>query len=563
MTTAPEATAPDATLARLSEEYFGTYCAAHPFAATVFGVAGYDAEVPDPGRGADERLRERLAGLAAQLARVDRERLAGTDRVSHAMLARLLRDEQETLRHGLAEFAVTATMTGPLAGVVSVVPAAPVTAPAAAEAYLTRLGRLGGFFDALGARHRQAAADGRLPTALGVAQAVAQLDGYLATPLARDPLLRPRPGPDVDADRWRARAAELVTTVVRPALDRYRAVLAEELLPAGRPADRVGVCHVPGGPEGYLAQVRAHTTTDLTPEEIHETGLRLVAELREEFAERGGRVLGTDDVPEVLRRLRDDPALRFTDSAGIAATVEGALRRAEAALPDWFRRYDVAPCVVREMDPVEAENSVLGYYQPPAADGSRPGAHVVNTYRPELRPRFEYEALAFHESVPGHHLQFAIGQSLTTLPEFRRFAYVTAHSEGWGLYAERLCDEMGLYTDELSRLGMVSFDAWRACRLVVDTGLHHLGWSRDQAIGYMRANTALSEANIANEVDRYIADPGQALAYMIGRLRLRELRDRLRAAQGPGFDIRDFHHRVLAQGSVPLDILAELVTGRA
>jgi uncharacterized protein (DUF885 family) len=547
------------TLASLSDAYFRAYCETNPFAATVFGVPGYDAEVPDPSRDADARRRERLAGFAAELAGVDRAGLGRTDRVSHAMLARLLRDEQDTLAHGLHEFAVSASTMGMLAGVVAVVPAASVVEPDAAEAYLARLGKLGGMFDELGRRHRQAAADGRFPVAIGVRQAIAQLDGYLGTPLERDPLLRPEPGPAVDAVRWRARAGELVETVVRPALARYRAVLADELLPVGRPDDRVGVCHVPGGTEGYLALERAHTTTELGPDEIHETGRRLVAELREEFAERGGRVLGTGDVAEVLRRLRDDPSLRFTDSTEIVATVDDALRRAEAALPDWFRGYHIAPCVVREMDPVEAENSVLGYYLPPAADGTRPGAHVVNSHRPELRPRFEYEVLAFHESVPGHHLQFAIGQSLTDLPDFRRFAYVTAYGEGWGLYTERLCDEMGLYTDELSRLGMVSFDAWRACRLVVDTGMHYYGWPRQRAIDYLRENTALSETNIANEVDRYIAAPGQALAYMIGRLRIRELRQR--AAEQPGFDIRDFHHRLLSQGSVPLDVLDEVVSG--
>jgi uncharacterized protein (DUF885 family) len=543
------------TLGRLSEDYFRARCAAQPFGATISGVAGFDAEVPDPSRAADRRLRERWAELAAELAELPTGPLDETDRVTHAMLGRLLADEQATLRHGLAEVTVSATMMGVLAGVMSVVPAASLADPDAAQAYLTRLGRLGGYFDARGERHRQAAADGRFPTALGVEQAAAQIEGYLATPLERDPLLRPQPGPGVDPDRWRARAAELVETVVRPAVVRYRATLVDGLLPVGRPADRVGACHLLGGTEGYLAQVRAHTTTELAPDEIHRTGLALVAELREEFARRGGQVLGTGEVPEVLRRLREDRQLRFASSGEIVATVEGALRRAEAALPDWFRGYDIAPCVVREMDPVEAEGSVLGYYQPPAADGSRPGAHVVNTYQPQLRPRFEYETLAFHESVPGHHLQFAIGQSLTGLPAFRRFAYVTAYGEGWALYTERLCDEIGLYTSELSRLGMVSFDAWRAARLVVDTGMHHLGWSRDRAIDYLRENTALSEANIANEVDRYIAEPGQALAYMIGRLRIRALRDRVRAAQGADFDYREFHHRVLGQGSVPLDTL--------
>jgi uncharacterized protein (DUF885 family) len=476
------------------------------------------------------------------------------------VLTRALRDEQDALRYGLSEVAVSATMMGALAGLVAAVPAVSVADPPAAEAYLTRLSRLGGYLDALGQRYREAVRDGRFPTALGVSQAIAQVDSYLALPLDRDPLLRPEPGPEVDARAWRARAAELVESTVRPALVRYRATLAGELLPAGRPDEQVGLCHVPGGVEGYLGRVRAHTTTELTPDEIHQTGLGLVAELREEFAERGGRVLGTGGVAEVLRRLRDDPALRFGSAAEIVDTVTGALRRAEAAVPWWFRGYDIAPCVVREMNPVEAEGSVLGYYQPPAADGSRPGAHVVNTHRPPLRPRFEYEALAFHESVPGHHLQIGIGQSLTDLPEFRRFSHVTAYGEGWALYTERLCDEMGLYTGELSRLGMVSFDAWRACRLVVDTGMHHFGWSRQRAIDYLRANTALSETNIANEVDRYIAAPGQALAYMIGRLRIRELRDRVRAATGDTFDIRDFHHRVLAQGSVPLDVLEEAVT---
>jgi uncharacterized protein (DUF885 family) len=204
---------------------------------------------------------------------------------------------------------------------------------------------------------------------------------------------------------------------------------------------------------------------------------------------------------------------------------------------------------------------VLGYYLPPAADGNRPGTHVINTYRPEIRPRYEYQALAFHESVPGHHTQLAVAQTLTDLPDFRRFGFVTAHGEGWGLYAERLADEMGLYSDDLSRFGMLSFDAWRACRLVVDTGMHHLGWSRTRAIEFMRDNTALSEANIVNEVDRYIAAPGQALAYMVGRIRIRELRSAAKAALGARFDIREFHHQVLGHGPLPLGTLEEIVTG--
>jgi uncharacterized protein (DUF885 family) len=544
------------TLDRLGDDYVQAHYGADPFAATISGVAGFDAEVPDPSRAAAARLGARLATLATELAAVDPATLTATDRVSHGMLARLLRDQQETLRAGLDEVAVTATMTGPLAQVVSTVPAASVADPQAAQAYLDRLRRVPDFVDGWRQRYLDAKADGRYPTAIGVRQAIAQLDAYLATPVGRDPLVGPSPG--VDPRAWRARAHDLVRSGIRPALMRYRATLADELLPVARPDERVGVCHVPGGQAGYAGLVRTHTTTELSADEIHRTGLDLVAQLRDEFADRGARALGTGDVAEVLHRLREDPALRFSDPAQIMEAATGPLRRAEAALPDRFHRYDIAPCVVREMDPAEAENAVLGYYLPPAADGSRPGAHVVNTSRPSLRLRFEYEALAFHESVPGHHLQFAVAQSRTDLPAFRRFAYVTAHSEGWGLYAERLCDQMGIYTDELSRLGMVSFDAWRACRLVVDTGLHMHGWSRARAIAYMRDNTALSATNIANEVDRYIADPGQALAYLIGRLRIVALRDRLRAERGSAFDIRAFHHNMLVHGSLPLDMLAQV-----
>ena len=538
------------TLARLGDEYFRLHFAADPLAASVFGVPGHDAEVPDPSRAAAADQQAALARVEAELATVDRGTLDGPDRISHTILTRLLRDEQQTLRDGVAEVAVTASMAGPLAQVVSSMPAT----TGSEEAYLARLGKLGGFFDGHVERYRQAAADGRFPTELGVRQAVAQVDAYLATPVERDPLLQRVAG--------NARAAELVTDSLRPALIRFRTALAEQLLPVARDGDSVGLCHVPGGPDGYRALIGAYTTTGLGPEEIHQIGLDLVANLREEFAERGGRALNAGGADEVIRRLRDDRELRFGAAGEIVDTVTVALRRAEEAVPDWFAGYDIAPCVVREMDVAEAENSVLGYYVAPAADGSRPGAHVVNTHRPELRARFEYEVLAFHESVPGHHLQIAVAQSRGDLPQFRRFTYFDAHGEGWGLYTERLSDEMGLYTSELGRLGMVSFDAWRACRLVVDTGMHHFGWSRARAIAYMLDNTALTETNIANEVDRYIAVPGQALAYMLGRLRIDQLRERERAALGPTFDLRAFHHEVLAHGPLPLDTLEELVTAR-
>ncbi len=543
-------------LAYLAEDYFHARLAANPFEATVYGVPGYDARVPDPSRTADrERLRV-LGELRRRLDAVDADGLTGDERISRSMVDRAIRDTSDEWSAGLREVSVSGSVAGVLSEVLSAVPLVSLPDDAAAAAYLERLVGLGGFFDAVLTRHRQAVADGRTPTALGVRQAVAQVDGYLGAGDA-DPLLRPAPAGQ-DPAAWRKRVSILLADQLHPAVRRYRDGLAE-LAEQGRDDEHVGVCHVPGGDEGYLAAVRQHTTTELSPDEIHALGLAQLDTLRAEFAEIGGRALGTGDVPTVLRQLREDQSLRFSTADQIVEMVTTALRRAEAALPDWFHDYPTAPCVVQEMHPSEAKGGVLGYYLPPAADGSRPGSHVINTYAPTTRPRYEYQALAFHESVPGHHTQVAVAQTLTGLPDFRRYGFVTAHGEGWGLYSERLADEMGLYADDLARLGMLSFDAWRACRLVVDTGMHQRGWSRTRAIEFMREHTALSESNIANEVDRYIAMPGQALAYLVGRIRIRELRDRSREALGTSFDIRDFHHQVLGHGPLPLDTLEEVI----
>ncbi|HJU00965.1 MAG TPA: DUF885 domain-containing protein, partial [Actinomycetes bacterium] len=362
-----------------------------------------------------------------------------------------------------------------------------------------------------------------------------------------------------DAARFREQLAKLVTGSVRPAMARYRDLLATEVLARARPDDRCGLAHLPDGEAVYRAAVAAHTTTDRDPADLHRLGLELVAELEQEYRALGERVLGTADMGQVLGRLRDDPALRFRSPEEILQSGRDALARAVAALPRIVGRIPEAPCVVDEMSPYEARDAVLGYYQPPTADGSRPGVHWLNTSAPTSRTRYEYEALAFHESVPGHHLQFALAQELEELPRFRRFGYVTAFSEGWALYTERLADELGLYSGDLERFGMLSFDSWRACRLVVDTGLHAFGWGRDQAIDYMLANSALTRTNVENEVDRYVADPGQALAYMVGRLELVRLRRLAADRQGPRFDLRAYHDLVLGTGGVPLAVLAEVV----
>ncbi len=302
--------------------------------------------------------------------------------------------------------------------------------------------------------------------------------------------------------------------------------------------------------------MRAHTTTERTAEELHAIGLVEVTRIDAEMSALGARVLGTASLAETLAALRSDRSVHFASGEEIVEVAQRSLARAQDAIPAWFGRLPRAHCEVVRMLPHEERHTTIAYYREPAQDGSRPGRYYVNTYAPETRPRYEAEALAFHEAVPGHHLQVAIAQELDRLPAFRRHAETTAYVEGWALYTERLADEMGLYSSDLDRIGMLSFDAWRACRLVVDTGLHALAWSRQQAIDFMEGHTALAPNNIANEVDRYIGWPGQALAYKVGQLEILRPAPRGRGRAGrrvrhPPLPRRGAGPRPAAPGNAP------------
>jgi uncharacterized protein (DUF885 family) len=529
-----------------------------PLNATMLGVTGFDELLPDPSRAGAAAGAARIAGIEERLGRIDASALEEADRINHEVLGTLARGARSDLEHGLWEAnASAAGYVSPQAVAFESVRTAPLTGPDSVDGYLWRLAGLDGYFDAIDQRYREAKRDGLMSTAVGVRQAIDQLTGHLATDVQADVLMHP----DLPDGAARAQAADVIEAQVRPALLRLLATLREELLPVARPDDRVGIRFVPGGEEGYRAAVRRHTTTELAPEEIHQIGLDHLDALSREWAELGGRALGSTGVAETMRRLREDPSLRFDRREQIVEVVGAALRRAEEARADWFPAYDIPDCVIEEINPIEAGNAALAYYRPPAAGGARPGAHCVLTADPRQRFTYEYEALAFHESVPGHHLQIASAQTLADLPEYRRYLdiEVGAYVEGWGLYSERLADEMGLYTSEVTRLGMLSFEALRACRLVVDTGMHHFGWSRGRAVEFMWQHTATTEANVANEIDRYIAWPGQALGYMVGRREIDRLRAEAQRRLGARFDIRAFHGTVLGNGAVPLGVLRQIV----
>jgi len=552
-----------ARLARLSDEFFEVVHTTDPFNATQLGVPGFDALVPDPSRVGAARGAQRLAAIETRLEAIDASLLGEQDQVNHAVLARLAWGARSDLEHGLWEGNASAGgYISPQAMVFQSVPTALLDDAAAVGGYLERLLGLGGYLDAVTRRYREASADGRVPTEVGVRQAVGQLERHLGKDLTADTLVAVDLPDQVDPAAFRAAARCVVEAEIRPAMRRLLACLREELMPVARADDRVGIRFIPGGTEGYRAAVRRHTTTDLSPEQIHQIGLDSLAALETEWAELGGRVLQATGLPAILDRLREDRALRFASSAEIVRTVTEALRRAEETRDGWFPRLRIPDCVVEEIDPAEAGHAPLAYYRPPAAGGLRPGAHCVLTDNPQERFVYEYEALAFHESTPGHHLQIASAQALQGLPAFRRFldAEVCGYVEGWGLYSERLADEMGLYTSDLQRLGMLSFEALRACRLVVDTGMHHYGWPRSKAADFMWRNTATTRANIRNEIDRYIGWPGQALAHMVGRREIQRLRELAELQLGAEFDIRAFHGVVLGSGAVPLGVLGQIVT---
>jgi uncharacterized protein (DUF885 family) len=552
-----------ARLASLAAEAWDSQMAAHPLFATSLGDRRFDDRLRDNGPGALAAEADRLGRLLAQAEAIEPVPLAPADRVTRSALVDFLRFELDLVESGVDAWSVD-PLDGPQVAYLNVPSFQPVRTAAEGDALVARWRAIGPWVDRLIGTTRDALATGVAAPAALVRNVVAELDDLLARPVDDWPLLDPaRDAPaDWPAERRRAYQDDVAAAVgdgVRPAFARYRAFLADEVGPLARGDDRPGLSHLPGGEEAYGRLVRSHTTLPLTADEIHRIGLDETERIDAELRTLGERLLGTAELAAILARLRSDPALHFATSAQVFAVADASLARANAAIPDWFGRLPRTPCVVVEMGAHEAKYSTIAYYRQPAADGSRPGSYYINTTAPETRPRYEAETLAFHEAVPGHHLQIAIAQELEGLPAFRRLTGPTAFIEGWALYSERLSAEMGLLTAEMDRFGIASFDAWRACRLVVDTGLHAFGWSRDQAIAFMVEHTALAENNIANEVDRYLAMPGQALAYKLGQLEILRLRGQARAAQGAGFDIRAFHDVVLGQGAVGLVTLRSIV----
>lgn len=425
------------------------------------------------------------------------------------------------------------------------------------DAWLSRLAGVPDYVANATALLRGGIKAGRLHPRVGVDRLVDILDTQLAADLERSGFFQPFtrfPERVAAADRARltAEGRRLIRSGVLPALKAFREFMAGEYR-AAAPAE--GGLGRQAGAELYAFLARAHTTTSLTPAEIHQIGLAEVARLRAamETVKTEAGFKGT--LPEFFTFLRSDPRFFHRDGASLLTAYRSLAKTIDPRLVKLFGRLPRLTYGVEPTPEATAPHATTGFYFPGAPDGTRAGTYIVNLYRPEMRPTWEMIPLTLHEAVPGHHLQVSLAAERQELPAFRRLGYYMAFGEGWGLYSEWLGGELGLYADPYDRFGQLTWEMWRAVRLVIDTGMHSQDWTRERAIAYFRDNSPRPELDIVNEVDRYLASPGQALAYKIGQMKILELRRRAEQALGPRFDVRAFHDEVLGAGSLPLDVL--------
>lgn len=390
---------------------------------------------------------------------------------------------------------------------------------------------------------------GWVPTDLHVRMMIDVLDRALATEPAADAFAGQAPPREGSHPGWGDTVVAVIRDDIRPALRRYRDALETVALPVAPSVDIPGLCHLDGGEDLYRRLVAGFTTTTLSPEEVHARGLEQVARLDEEYRALGGSVFGTTDLAAVYAGLRDDPSLHYHDVETLIADATEMFRRAQAEAPKWFRHTPESDCEVRPI-----MSGAMAFYSNPNPETGKPAAFYFNIEDPTLWGP-QLASTTFHEGIPGHHFDIARSVENTDLHLVNRKLYIAAYNEGWALYSERLSDEMGLFRNDIERLGMLAADSLRACRLVVDTGMHLHGWSRDRAVRYMLENSPLPQGEIEAEIDRYIGNPGQAVSYMIGRLEIDAARRDAEQRLGDHFSLADFHEAVLGNGTVPLETM--------
>ena len=535
----------------------------NPEIGTYLGVDGHDDRLTDRSPEAIARRNARVGRALAQLARFDPAKLNTQDRISRGVMIEQLRlaarerDFYGDLPFGPQDaWAPVSSMRGPQIGLAFIVRATRFRGVADYENYLKRLARIPHRLEQEAAILRAGMKSGWMPPRAAMQQVPAMFEPFAGADVTATPLWRPFadfPAAVPDAERARLADAgrKVLSEQVHPAFAKLKGFLDAEYLPACR--RELGASTLPGGPAYYAFLIREQTTTEMSADDVHALGVKEVARIRAEMAEVVKATGFKGTFPEFLEFLHKDKRFIFASAEERLRAYRDIGKRADAELPKLFAELPRMPYGIRPMESYEGDNS--DYYSGPALDGSRAGFFSANVNKLENRPSWEMEATLLHEAVPGHHLQVARAMELKDLPEFRRAGGFTAYVEGWALYAESLGYDMGFYKDPYQRFGRLVLEMLRAVRLVIDTGIHAKGWTRDQAIAYFVDNGAGGKDYAAAEVDRYIVIPGQALAYKVGELRIHALREKARAALGPKFDLRRFHNALLDDGALPLSVL--------
>ena len=553
----PAMATPSEDLARLMDEHWQWTLAQSPTLATSVGDHRYDDQLGDPSIAAMDRRAAQEQQFLQRLDAIPEAGLSDSEKVNRQILHRLLSDDIEGNRFG-QRLMVFTSYSSPWQGIAGLGEDTAFRGKADYENYLRRLARFPANSDILLDITRQAIAGGYVQPCVTLGGLEQSIRGVVTDDPAKSrfylPFAKPRPGTVSEAD-WQALQAQartLITQQLNPAYTKAADFMVRDYIP--HCANTVGISAQPDGAAYYAYRIRAETTTDLTPQQIHQIGLDEVARIEGEMLQVAHEA-GFADKASFVQKLRTDPAYYARTPEELMSAAARVAKTIDGQMPHFFHMLPRLPYGIREIPAEIAEGTTTAYYSPGSPDTGLAGNYYVNTSKLDQRPLWELPALTSHEAVPGHHNQIALQQELDLPPMRRYLSFFTAFVEGWGLYSERIGIEMGLYDTPEKKFGRLSYEMWRACRLVVDTGIHSMGWSKEQAVAFMTEHTALSAANIDAEVNRYISWPGQALAYKLGELKIRELRARAETALGERFDLAAFHDAVLGQGAEPLDVL--------
>lgn len=563
VTAAPALAAPSDDLKRVMDQHWAWFLQSNPVYATVLGTRTYDDRIGDISLAEADRQAKQAQSFIDRLKAIPDAQLSPEERTNKGVLTRLLAEQAEGNRYGQRQMLFT-TYYGWHQGFAGMAESVPLRTKADFTSYLTRLGQYPGYNQEAIRITGDAVRQGYTQPCVAMGGFEKTITGVITKDPTKSrfyaPFLGAKPADVTDAEwsQMQAQAKTLITGTLNPEYRRFHQFYTTEYAPKCRKT--VGASAMPGGAEWYAFRARSETTTDLTPEQIHQLGLKEVARIRAEM-EQVAKSAGYPTREAFIQELRTNPKYYAKTPEELLAAAALQAKRIDGMLPQYFGRLPKLPYGVKAIPAETAEGTTTAYAQTGSLASGIASQYFVNTSKLDQRPLWELAALTPHEAAPGHLFQLGLQQELE-LPEFRKHqASFTAYVEGWALYTERLGIEMGLYDTPEEQMGRLSYEMWRASRLVVDTGLHAKGWSKEQAVKFMTDNTALSAANIDAEVNRYISWPGQALGYKIGELKIRELRAKAEAALGPKFDLRRFHDAVLGQGAVPLDVLEAQIDG--